>query len=161
AGSIVDPASSSSALAVGALCWQSRQLEFYSSQGPTIDGRMKPDIVGHDSVSGATYGSFSSCPSAFAGTSAASPEVAGAAALVKQAYPAYGPDQLQRYLVEHARDMGTPGPDNLMGAGELRLPAPPDVVAPSAKALPSVGRLGQTVKLLSRVSDDSGQVLVV
>ena len=96
AGSITTPASSPAAFAVGALCWQSRSLEPYSSQGPTIDGRTKPDIVGHDSVSGATYGGFSSCPSAFAGTSASSPEVAGAAALVKQAYPSVlaGSDQV-------------------------------------------------------------------
>ena len=96
AGSIATPASSPAALAVGALCWQSRALEPYSSQGPTIDGRTKPDIVGHDSVSGATYGGFSSCPSAFAGTSASSPEVAGAAALVKQAYPNLPPTRSRR-----------------------------------------------------------------
>ena len=82
-----DPATSPASLAVGALCWQSRQPEFYTSQGPTIDGRMKPDLVGHDSVSGATYGPFSSCPSGFAGTSAAAPEVAGAAALVQAGVP--------------------------------------------------------------------------
>ena len=161
AGSIVDPANSSSAFAVGALCWQSRQLEFYSSQGPTIDGRVKPDIVGHDSISGATYGATEGCVSAFAGTSAASPEVAGAAALVKQAYPAYGPDQLQSFLTQRALDLGTPGPDNQTGAGELRMLAPPDLVAPSATALPSSGRLGKALKLVSRVSDDSGQVSVV
>src|SRR5262249_51061057 len=98
AGSIATPGTSPAAFTVGALCWQSRALEFYSSQGPTIDGRTKPDIVGHDSVSGATYGNFSSCPSAFAGTSASSPEVAGAAGLVKQAYPGYTPDQIQTFL---------------------------------------------------------------
>ena len=62
-GSIAAPASSPAAFAVGALCWESRQLEPYSSQGPTVDGRVKPDIVGHDSVSGATYGAFEGCPS--------------------------------------------------------------------------------------------------
>ena len=160
-GSIADPASSPAALAVGAICWQSRQLEFYSSQGPTIDGRMKPELVGHDSVSGSTYGAFSSCPSAFAGTSASSPEVAGAAALVKQAFPAYGPDQLQQYLRANALDLGAPGADNATGAGELRMPKPPDVVAPSAKAMAAAGRRGATVKLVSRVADDSGEVRIV
>ena len=161
AGSVVDPATSSAALAVGALCWSTRQLEFYSSQGPTIDGRTKPDIVGHDSVSGATYGSFSSCPSAFAGTSASSPEVAGAAALVKQAYPAYGPDQLRQFLQAGALDIGSPGADNGTGAGELRMPRPPDLVAPSAEALASTGRKGKTLRLVSRVADDRGEVRVV
>jgi subtilisin family serine protease len=161
AGSIAAPASSPAALAVGALCWQSRQLEPYSSQGPTIDGRMKPDIVGHDSVSGMTYGPFSYCPSAFAGTSASSPEVAGAAALVKQAYPAFGPDQVKQYLMRNARDLGAPGLDNVHGAGELQLPKPPDVVAPTATALVSAGRKGKALKLLATVSDDSGEVSVI
>jgi hypothetical protein len=69
AGSIGEPASSPAALAVGALCWQTRQPEYFSSQGPTVDGRTKPDIAGHDSVSGATYGPFFGCgQSSFAGT---------------------------------------------------------------------------------------------
>jgi subtilisin family serine protease len=161
AGSIAAPATSSAALAVGALCWQSRQLEFYSSQGPTIDGRVKPDLVGHDSVSGATYGAFEGCPSAFAGTSASSPEVAGAAALVKQAYPSFGPDQIKDLLMRSARDLGTTGLDSVYGAGELQLPKPPDVVAPTAHALVSSGRRGQMLELLSTVSDDSGEVSVV
>ena len=143
AGSIATPASSPATLAVGALCWQSRALEPYSSQGPTIDGRTKPDIVGHDSVSGATYGGFSSCPSAFAGTSASSPEVAGAAALVKQAYPNLTADQLKTYLMRAARDLGDAGVDNVYGAGELQLPKPPDIVAPTATALAEHGPLGE------------------
>ena len=161
AGSIAAPASSPAAFAVGAVCWQSRQLEPYSSQGPTIDGRVKPDIVGHDSVSSATYGPFDSCPSGFAGTSASSPEVAGAAALVKQAYPKSGPDQIRDLLMRSAHDLGPPGLDSVYGAGELQLPKPPDVVAPSAKALVSSGRRGKMLELLSTVSDDSGEVSVV
>ena len=161
AGSIGAPASSPAALAVGALCWQSRQLEAYSSQGPTVDGRVKPDIVGHDSVSGATYGPFEGCPSGFAGTSASSPEVAGAAALVKQAFPAFVPDQVQQYLVRNARDLGDSGPDSAYGAGELQLPTPPDVVAPTARALVSTGRRGKVLRLLATAADDSGVVRVV
>ena len=161
AGSIGAPASSPAALAVGALCWQSRQLEPYSSQGPTVDGRVKPDIVGHDSVSGATYGPFEGCPSGFAGTSASSPEVAGAAALVKQAFPAFAPDQVQQYLVRNARDLGDSGPDSAYGAAELQLPTPPDVVAPTARALVSTGRRGKVLRLLATAADDSGVVRIV
>jgi len=162
AGSIAAPATSSAAFAVGALCWQSRQLEVYSSQGPTIDGHVKPDIVGHDSMSSATYGAFDgTCPSGFAGTSASSPEVAGAAALVKQGYPTFSPDQIKDLLMRSARDLGSPGLDNIYGAGELQLPRPPDLVAPTAKALVSTGRRGKMLKLLSSVSDDSGEVSVV
>jgi subtilisin family serine protease len=161
AGSIATPATSPAAFAVGAVCWQSRGLERYSSQGPTIDGRVKPDIVGHDSVSGSTYGEFEGCPSGFAGTSASSPEVAGAAALVKQAYPTFGPDQIQDLLMRSARDLGAPGVDSVYGAGELQLPAPPDLAAPKARALAGTGRRGRTLRLLSTVSDDSGELSVV
>src|SRR4029453_3539307 len=98
---------------VRARCGRSGSLEPFSSQGPTIDGRMKPDIVGHDSVSGATYGGFAACPSPFAGAWGWSPGGAGAAALVKQAYPKYTPDQMKAYLMDAARDLGAPGLDNL------------------------------------------------
>jgi hypothetical protein len=161
AGSLGDPATSPAALAVGAVCWQSRALEPYSSQGPTIDGRLKPDLVGHDSVSSATYGAFSSCPSGFAGTSASAPEVTGVAALVKAAFPTYGPDQLRAFLAGNARDLGAPGADNASGAGELQLPTPPDRLAPQATALASAGRAGRMVALRSRASDDSGRVQVL
>jgi subtilisin family serine protease len=161
AGSIADPATSSAAFAVGAVCWQTKQLEPYSSQGPTIDGRTKPDIVGHDSVSGVTYGAFTACPSAFAGTSASSPEVAGAAALVEQAHPAFGPQEVRAFLVRSAADIGEPGVDNATGAGELRLGEPPDLAAPTAKAVPSTGKRGRTVKLVFTVAEDSGEVRVV
>jgi subtilisin family serine protease len=161
AGSIGEPATSPAALAVGALCWQSREPEFYSSQGPTIDGRVKPDIAGHDGISGTTYGASTGCLSGFSGTSAAAPEVSGAAALVKQAFPKYGPDQLRRYLQKSARDMGAAGMDNVTGAGELQLPKAPDVVPPTARALASTGRAGKTVRLLSAIADNEGMVTVV
>jgi len=164
AGSIGDPASSPSAFAVGALCWQNNVLEAYSSQGPTADGRLKPDISGHDSVSSATFGPFaSSCPSGFAGTSASSPEVAGAAALVEQANPSFTAAAIQSFLEKNATDIGPAGPDDQTGAGALHLPSiavAKDTVKPKAKALPSSGQRGHIVKLLSRVSDDSGQVKI-
>jgi subtilisin family serine protease len=162
AGSLLEPATSPAALTVGAVCWQSKAPEYFSSQGPTVDGRVKPDIAGHDSVTSGTYGPFSACGmSGFAGTSAAAPEVAGAAALVKQAFPSYTPDQLQQYLVKSVVDSGAPGPDNVTGAGELQLPKPPDLVPPTGKALASSGKAGKVVKLLSSVADDEGIVSVV
>ena len=127
AGSIADPATSPKAFAVGAICWQTGELEPYSSQGPTIDGRTKPDLVAPDSVSSPTYGDFSRCGSSgFTGTSAAAPHVAGAAALVKQRYPRYTPEKLESYLRRNAHDLGTTGPDNLYGAGSLFLPSTPN-----------------------------------
>ena len=108
-GSITEPGTSPSALTVGAVCWRGSYLESYSSQGPTIGGAVKPDLVGPDSVSSFTLGPFAGCGiSGFAGTSASAPHVAAAAALVKEANPAFGPAELQAYLEDHAIDLGAP-----------------------------------------------------
>src|SRR5262249_17219612 len=61
-----------------------RTLEFFSSVGPTIDGRQKPDIAAIDGVSITGAGRFEN---PFFGTSAAAPHVAAIAGLVLQAAP--------------------------------------------------------------------------
>jgi subtilisin family serine protease len=125
-GSVAEPATSPAALAVGAVCWRGSALEPYSSRGPTIDGRLKPDLVAPDSVSSFSFGPFTGCGSSgFAGTSAAAPHVAAAAALAKEANPSFGPDELQAYLEERATDLGAPGKDSSFGSGALSLGAAP------------------------------------
>ncbi len=103
-GSVESPANSPYALAVGAADVGADgvargTLEPFSSRGPTIDGRVKPDITGWDGVSSPVYGVTTSSSGGFYGTSAAAPHVAGAAALVKQANPQLDAAQLQ-YLLE-------------------------------------------------------------
>jgi subtilisin family serine protease len=143
--SLVEPATSPNALAVGAICWQTTGLEPYSSQGPTIDNRLKPDLTAPDSPSGATYGPFTGCGmSGFPGTSASAPHAAGAAALVKQRYPDFRAAELQKYLGDHAGDLGAAGADNEYGAGKLALPAIPPA---TVKAAPARGRFGRNVQL--------------
>jgi hypothetical protein len=73
--SIGNPADSADPglLAVGASDWATPTvIEVVSSQGPTTDGRTKPDIVGADRGDSVSYG-----PRGFPGTSQASPHVAG------------------------------------------------------------------------------------
>ncbi len=131
AGSVsyFEAAISPSVLTVGSVYWQSLQLEETSSQGPTKDGRIKPDLVAPTCVETVSYSGdpTSDDPEwcGFAGTSAAAPHVAGAAVLVKQAYPNYTPDQLQQFLEGNADDLGAVGKDNVYGAGLVRLPPPP------------------------------------
>src|SRR5262249_8130542 len=62
----------------------STTIEFFSSQGPTIDGRVKPDISAIDGVSVTGAGKF---PTPFFGTSAAVPHMGGVAALLLQSAP--------------------------------------------------------------------------
>jgi hypothetical protein len=124
-GSLTVPADSINALAVGAVFWNSpATLESFSSQGPTSDGRFKPDMVSPDGVTTGTYGA-----GGFYGTSAAAPHTAGAAALVKQMFPAYTPAQLQSFLESRAVDLGAAGKDNLYGSGRLSLGTLPPTVA--------------------------------
>jgi hypothetical protein len=126
ASSITDPAASPGAFTTGAICWQNDALESYSSQGPTVDGRVKPDIAGQDAVTSGVYGPFATCgDSGFTGTSAASPHTAGAAALVKAANPSFTPAQLRSFLESRAGALGVAGKDNLFGAGKLLLGAAP------------------------------------
>ncbi|MCX7984610.1 MAG: S8 family serine peptidase [Bacteroidetes bacterium] len=86
-GSITTPADADSILAVGAL-YSTGTLAYFSSTGPTADGRIKPDVVAQGSLITAvdprgTNGYVSSA----SGTSFAAPLVAGAAALVLSAHP--------------------------------------------------------------------------
>ncbi len=117
AGSILTPADARGAFAVGAISvrsWKTGPQEPFSSQGPTSDGRIKPDIAGPDGVSSfaLTY---------FSGTSASAPHVAGAAALLLSQHPEWTAEQLQSALEAQAIDLGEPGKDNIYGAGRLDL----------------------------------------
>jgi subtilisin family serine protease len=121
-GSIVNPAESPNPglLAVGAAAWYDTEtLEWFSSKGPTPDGRTKPDLVGADRGDTVTYGF-----SGFAGTSQAAPHVSGLAALVLQAFPTFTPSQIGTYLRSFAAARDMPVPNTNWGSGLATLPAP-------------------------------------
>lgn len=139
-GSIGSPAESANPglLAVGAThYWNTRAIADYSSQGPTPDGRIKPDIVGTACGEVASYGvePLDGNDCWFPGTSQAAPHVAGLASLVKQRFPSYSPRQVARYLKDHAEERGVAGSDNVWGYGFARLPA--SVPTPTVTATPT------------------------
>ena len=160
-GSIGNPAESANSgmLAVGAAPASSTStIESYSSRGPAPDGRVKPDVVGVDKANSKTWGRWS-------GTSQASPHVAGLAALVKQRFPSYTPQQIAQYLKTNAEERGAAGADNIWGDGFARLAAaysqPGRVTGLTATAThdtvslswdaPSVGATVTGYKILRRV----------
>ena len=111
AGTIDSPGTAKDVVTVGAACnptsdpslqsycfGGTNDLATFSSQGPTADGRLKPDLVTvADGISATSSGSVADCPTysnsnpacvvrdhAWAGTSFATPAAAGAAAIIRQ-----------------------------------------------------------------------------
>jgi subtilisin family serine protease len=121
AASLGTSADAIGAFTVGAVKWSNDMLEPYSSQGPTNDGRVKPDLVAPSAVKSASYAPF------FDGTpGAAISHVAGAAALTLQAFPAYTPDQIANPLENWAIKLSETLPNNQFGAGRLNLGHSPE-----------------------------------
>ncbi len=138
AGSVIAPATSASALAVGAVNLESEELEPFSSRGPTDDGRVKPDLT----APGMTY-SEAAWGGRFEGTSAACPRVAGFAALLRQIDPGVGADRLRDRLLASVRARGTPQPNNNFGYGEINA---------------SAVRANPTDSLLDYLSEEAGKL---
>ncbi len=141
-GTLKSPGSSLGALTVGASTmyrsfaelgflaepgkWTADQLAAFSSLGPSADGRLKPDILAPGAFCwglAPTVGSEEGQTfQLFGGTSQAAPLMAGAAALLYQAYhKANGrfptPDEAIRILQSTADDLGLPA--HMQGAGRV------------------------------------------
>lgn len=116
AGSIMIPADTDGAVAVGATFWGDDVIELFSSQGPTSDGRIKPDLTAPDGVSTVSYGNFGF---SFFGTSASAPHAAGAIALMKSRFGVFSINEIRDILYGRAIDRGVAGMDNTYGRGRL------------------------------------------
>ena len=142
-GSIADPAASPFAFAVGAVDavgYLSNEVESFSSQGSRTVGPPKPDIVGPDGLSTASYGARG-----FYGTSASTPAVAAAVALLMSADPTLNSREAADLLKQTALG-GQPTfvePDPAVGAGKARLPG----LTPGSGGCTRGGRAGLFVWL--------------
>jgi subtilisin family serine protease len=114
-GSLAVPADSPSHVTAGASDCLDDSYHYYSSQGPTQDGRLKPIFAAPSGVSTRSYGTR-----AFFGTSASAPHVAGAFALLLSRTP-YTAKEILDLLIPRALDLGPTGPDNQFGYGRLKL----------------------------------------
>ena len=138
-GSIPTPPDARGAIAVGATDWRGNSLKSYSAQGPTADGRLKPDLTAPTN----TRVMGPSGPRAVGGTSNAAPNAAGAAAVLLAAQRRTGliqnADGLRTQLGAIALDLGAPGPDTAFGAGRIRVSTdPPRIARPTPGALAAV-----------------------
>ncbi len=117
-------------------------LEFYSSNGPTADGRLKPDVTAVDGVSVTGASGFDN---PFYGTSAAAPHAAGVAALLLQASPCLlngstgaltesaARTSLRNLVLNNAFGLGSSPPNNVFGYGLI------DVLASVQQTIPIAG----------------------
>lgn len=125
-GSIGIPATAKAAVAVGAVHVDDGKLAPYSSQGPTDDKRVKPDVAAPSNNLSLAYGADGGT-GRFTGTSAACPHVSGFAALLHQRTPNASVQALRASTIEFVRAMGTGRPNNQFGFGHIdgeKVPTP-------------------------------------
>lgn len=86
----------------------------WDSQGPTADGRIKPDVCAPgDGIMSVWAGATGNSEYiTFGGTSMSSPHVAGIAALIVQAVPTITPAQVRQVIYETAREYSATAPNN-------------------------------------------------
>jgi len=124
--------------------------EPYSSQGPTNDGRSKPDLVAPDNVTTGTVPYTT-----FAGTSGAAPHASAAAALLLCHQPTLNGAALRSLLLANAIPMGS---TNVYGQGRLSLQPPTGSNQSPTAAFtwsPSAPQVGVTVTFNGTGSSDS------
>ena len=136
-----------SVVSVGAIAANdpgNQDIEYFSSNGPTLDGRVKPDVTGIDGVSTTGAGKFGN---PFYGTSAATPHAAGIAALLLQAAPcllanstgardsADARATLRSLALVNSVPLGAPIPNNIFGYGRFNALAAADLEVPTVQAL--------------------------
>ncbi len=108
------PADGDSVITVGSVRSNGQRSSF-SSVGPTVDGRIKPDLM---AMGSGVYVAGSSSPTSYGyvdGTSLSCPILAGAAALVLSVDPTLTPMEVLDLLRQTASRSSNP--DNLMGWG--------------------------------------------
>jgi subtilisin family serine protease len=102
-------------------------------------GLLKPDVLAPGPNTRTT--ALNSGYMSFSGTSAATPHVAGAMALVVEANPNLTPEQMSMILQTTAFDLGPGGKDNVYGAGRLDCYA----AVQAALAMNNMGSVGGIV----------------
>ena len=106
-GSVAFPAENVRAVAVGAVDETDRRVS-YSGFPTAVVARVPVPVAVRREP--------------FGGTSAAAPQVAGLAAVVRGRYPDWSADRVEEFLRKAAKDVGGPGPDAETGHGVARLP---------------------------------------
>lgn len=116
-GSLVAPADADSIISVGATD-SLGNIAYYSSRGPTYDGRPKPEVCAQGSSIYLANWNGTNTYSRGSGTSFATPLVAGACALILEAHPDWTPMQVREALMMTADRAANPD-SNTYGWGVI------------------------------------------
>ncbi|MFZ2323319.1 MAG: S8 family serine peptidase [Ignavibacteriaceae bacterium] len=124
---LVAPADGDSVIAVGSVDYLGSRA-FYSSVGPTLDGRIKPDVMamGMGNYIATPYSSSSYVISTIGGTSYSCPIVAGVAAILLSANASLSPMQIRDIF--RTTSSNSNNPNNLYGWGIINALAAVDAV---------------------------------
>ncbi|MCW3133615.1 MAG: S8 family peptidase [Methanophagales archaeon] len=110
------PGCAKKVITVGAVDDNGKAVSF-SSRGNTSDERLKPDICAVGVQVTAAKANSDHKYITMSGTSMATPEVAGAAALLFECNSSLKPSEIKTILLETAADKGRSGPDKTYGYG--------------------------------------------
>ncbi|NQU44014.1 S8 family serine peptidase [bacterium] len=119
----------------------SATMASFSGWGPTDDGRIKPDLVANGVNLYSTWDTGDSNYSISGGTSMATPNAAGSAALLIELYRNRFSNQdmraatLKGLLIHTADDLGGAGPDYQNGWGLVNVKAAADLIESHAQAI--------------------------
>ncbi|MBL6925538.1 MAG: S8 family serine peptidase, partial [Acidimicrobiia bacterium] len=121
AASLGVPANMTDAITVGAVAWNTLELQPYSGWGPNQQGVLKPDVVAPDQITTSQWEGVSNT-----GTSYAAPHVAGISALMIGAMPDLTPAQVKQRLKDRASQADSP--DHRQGWGIVALGSLPSSI---------------------------------
>jgi hypothetical protein len=121
AASLGVPANMTDAITVGAVAWNTLELQPYSGWGPNQQGVLKPDVVAPDQITTSQWAGVSNT-----GTSYAAPHVAGISALMIGAMPDLTPAQVKQRLKDRASQADSP--DHRQGWGLVALGSLPSSI---------------------------------
>lgn len=166
------PACAKNHITVGALNSNDDSVTYFTSWGPTDDGRLKPDVSAPGCQIGSD-GGVTSCSAAgdfsyttFCGTSMAAPTVTGLSSLLLQDFRTRNPGKpdprnamLKAFLAHTAEDLGNPGPDYQTGYGAVRIQRAVDFVRTASFVEGAVSQ-GETWRAMVSVRGSDAQLKV-
>jgi hypothetical protein len=157
--------SAKNGLTVGAIDNGTYAIASFSSRGPTVDGRLKPEVVtgGWAITSTITDNRYAS----YYGTSCASPTAAGMLALLyeryRQLHAGNNPTAalIKAIACNGADDMGNPGPDFTFGFGNMNARNSVEAIENNTWFSGTTGNGGSTTFTIPSVPPGNAQIKIL